>query len=127
MFTFDHFEPGKCYGTSRFELSEKALADWHAVFPEDMEGTHMPPGMTGVVTAQAYHDIIKPRPSGNMHGAQRYEMHRLPLLGETLLTSVTCDSKEERKGRRFVHLGFETRTLDGALAFRGLFTSIVAA
>lgn len=86
----------------------------------------MPSGLTSVVVFRAYHEIVTPRPPGNIHGAQRCTVHRLPLRGETLTTTVQCESKEEKKGRKFVYLKFETCGEDGKAAFTSDMTSIVA-
>lgn len=127
MFTFDRFEPGEVYGEHVWRLSPEAVADWRSLFPDDDTGPLMPPGMTAAVTMRAYGALISPRPLGNIHGAQTYEMHRLPEIGETLTTTIRCENKEIRKGRRWVYLGIEARDEAGEPVFTGRFTSLVAA
>lgn len=125
MFTFERFRSGESYGIDCFTLTAEAVARWRTLFPDD-DGPLMPPGMTAVVVMRAYNALIAPRPPGNIHGAQRFEMHALPRIGETLSTRASCAGKELRKGRRWVYLAFETRRADGDLAFLGRFTSLVA-
>lgn len=127
MFTFDHFEVGKTYGTDEFEIGQDVMRKWLAVYPDDDNGRYMPPGMTSMIQLQAYINIITPRPKGNVHGSQRFELVRLPLIGERLVTEVSCTHKEIRKERRWVQTRYRTDGADGTPAFTGVMTTLAAA
>ncbi len=127
MFTYDHFEVGRTYGSDEFEISQEVIGKWLAVYPDDDNGAWMPPGMTSMIQLQAYINVITPRPKGNVHGSQRFEMLRLPRVGERLLTAVSCTHKEIRKERRWVETSYSTAGPDGSIAFKGVMTTLVAA
>lgn len=125
MFTYDAFETGKSYGKDRFSLDRPRIEKWLATYPGDDNGELMPPGMTAMVQIQAYMNIITPRPPGNVHGSQRFEVFHLPRIGSTLETEVQCVHKEIRKDRRWVQTRYETRDDGGRIAFIGLMTTLV--
>ena len=127
MFVYDHFEVGKAYGSDKFRFDDERLAKWLAVYPDDGHGELMPPGMTAMIQLQAYLSRISPRPKGNVHGSQVFNMNRLPRLGEELVTVVTCTKKEIRKERKWVETSYETRDQAGAVVFTGIMTTLVAA
>jgi hypothetical protein len=126
MFTYDRFVPGEVYGEHRFEVSPTEIAAWHALFGGESDGW-MPPGMVSVVAMRAYLVVVTPRPPGNIHGASHFEVRRRVRAGESLLTTVSCETKELRKTRRIVHLGLRCRGSDGAPVFDARVTSLVAA
>lgn len=127
MFLFDTFKPGSLIGTRRLTLDAALLAQWVTLFPEDSDGDRMPAGMTAAVMIRAYSDVLLPRPPGNVHGAQRFEIARLPRVGDTLVTTIGCDSKELKGERRWVRFASETRRDDGTPMFTGLMTTLWAA
>lgn len=127
MFTYDHFEVGKTYGTDDFAVSRDRIDKWLAVYPNDDNGPLMPPGMTAMIQIQCYMACITPRPKGNVHGSQVFRMTRLPRIGETLTTEVCCTGKEVRKGRKWVETTYTTRDEGGATVFTGVMTTLVAA
>jgi hypothetical protein len=125
-YDFSGIDIGAELGQRTILLSPDLVENWRKLFPDDACGDRMPAGMVAIVTMRAYSDIVKPRPAGNVHGAQRFEIHRLPQVGETLLTSVRCVSKEQKKGRNWVQ--FETLSrADGRLCFSGRQTILWAA
>ncbi|TVR12249.1 MAG: hypothetical protein EA385_00055 [Salinarimonadaceae bacterium] len=127
MFTFDRFEENAVYGEHDFHVSRDKVSEWYELFPEEEEANEiMPVGMTTVVMMHAYGDLVTPRPPGNIHGAQRFEIHRLPRIGEILTTRVRCEGKEIKKGRGWVYLLFETRDAKDEIVFLGRFTSLPA-
>lgn len=128
MFDFESFRPGEVIGARDFVLSEQALQDWLALFPEDRDRDLMPPGMMAAVSIRAYSDILSPRPPGNVHAAQEYRLLRRPRQGARLTTKVRCAEKEIRKDRRWVT--FDSETTDGEsdqIAFTGRMIVIWAA
>lgn len=127
MFTFDHYVAGRLYGPHRLTIGADLESQWLQVFPQDAwQDDTVPPGMLSVITLLAYTNVITPRPPGNIHAGQRFDVVRLPRRGETLSTTIRCEDKQVRKGRRWVYLAFET--LDDARepVFEGRFVSIVA-
>ena len=119
MFTFSTFRPGVEIGRRELVLDAGLVARWRELFPDDDTGDVMPAGMVAIVTSRAYSDILLPRPAGNVHGSQRFEVLRLPRIGERLTTSVGCESKEMKGERRWVHLATLTTDADREPCFRG--------
>jgi acyl dehydratase len=126
MITYADFEPGRVMGSSDFTLGAAALDAWCRLFPADDLGGAMPHGMAAVIAMRAYVEVVQPRPPGNVHAAQRFEVVRLPRLGETLTTAVACVAKEIRRDRRRVTFGTETAGSDGRLAISGRMTVLWA-
>jgi hypothetical protein len=127
MFVFDTFTPGKAIGTRSLTLDSALIERWVALFPEDRDGDRMPAGMTAAVMIRAYSDILQPRPPGNVHGSQIFQIARLPRVGDTLVTTIACESKELKGERRWVRLASDTRREDGTSMFTGLMTTLWAA
>lgn len=123
---YDDFTPGQEMGTAAYRLDAEAVRRWRRLFPDDETGELMPHGMIAVVSMRAYGEAIPLRPPGNIHAAQHFELLRLPRIGEELVTSVGCLSKEIRRDRRRVTLATETRG-SGGPAFRGRMTVLWAA
>ncbi|KAA8605733.1 hypothetical protein AL036_17670 [Salipiger aestuarii] len=113
MITFDDFRPGHIFGTAPVTLDDALFGKWTALFPDDAAcAPDMPEGMIAVLVMNAYMELIAPRPPGNVHAGQTFALERLPKLGETVNTTITCTGKELRKGRRWLTL--ETRSHDDA-------------
>ncbi|MBC9177270.1 hypothetical protein [Pseudoroseomonas ludipueritiae] len=123
---YGDFTPGLGMGSAAYRLDAEAVARWRRLFPDDETGELMPHGMIAVVSMRAYGEVIPLRPPGNIHAAQHFELLRLPRIGEELVTSVSCLSKEIRRGRRRVTVTTETRG-SGGPAFRGRMTVLWAA
>jgi hypothetical protein len=126
MITYDGFAPPQVMGVRELVLDDALLRAWHGLFHTEGADEVMPHGMVAAITMRAYTDILQPRPPGNVHAAQRFDLLRLPRRGERLTTTVSCLGKEIRKGRRWVTFGIETSGTDGP-AFRGRTTMIWAA
>lgn len=124
MFLFDTFEPGKLIGTRTLTLERELLERWFQLFPDDRDGNRMPPGMMAVVYSRAYSDILQPRPPGNVHGAQQFSIAEMPSVGDTLITSLSCEGKELKGERRWVRFASETRRDDATLLFSGVMTTL---
>lgn len=120
MFTYDVYEPGKVYGTDSFVFDEAMLGKWKRVYPDDDGGGRMPAGMIALIQQQAYKAVITPRPPGHIQGGQRFQIYGLPPVGTTITTSVSCISKEIRKERRWVAMGFLAVGSDGREIFQAV-------
>lgn len=125
--TFESFQPGHSFGARTYTLDKPVFEAWTALYPHDAATDTMPHGMTAPVFMRAYAELVQPRPPGNVHGAQRFEVSRLPKLGETLTTSITCAAKELKGNRRWVTLEGVTTGEGGALAFKSRMTILWAA
>ncbi|GAC1481033.1 MAG: hypothetical protein NVS2B11_06100 [Acetobacteraceae bacterium] len=119
MFLFASFEPGTLIGQREMALDPSLVAHWRKLFPDDQTGDFMPAGMVAIVTSRAYSEVLHPRPAGNVHGAQRFTLLRLPRLGERLTTAVRCAAKEMKGSRRWVQFATTTTDAQGAACFEG--------
>jgi hypothetical protein len=108
-------------------LTGRLVEQWRELFPDDDTGEVMPAGMMAVVSIKAYSDILVPRPAGNMHGEQRFEIARLPRVDEVLTTSLRCVSKEQKKGRNWIRYEINTSDETGELCFISFMNVIWAA
>lgn len=126
MITHDDFVPGRVMGSSTAVLDAAKLRAWRDLFPEDDLNGVMPHGMVAAIAMRAYMEVVQPRPPGNVHAGQRFDLFRLPRAGETLTTTVTCLDKEIRKDRRRVTLQMDCAGTEGP-AFRGRMTVLWAA
>ena len=129
MLHFDGFEPDALLGEHRLLLTAELLAQWRALFPEDSTGNVAPRGMAAILSSRAYCAVVAPRPPGNVHGAQRFEIRRMPSVGETVLTRISCASKRLKDGRRWVQFRMVGMVAsgDGTPCFEGLMTVLWAA
>jgi hypothetical protein len=128
MITYANLSPGTVLGNCSFAFTPEALAKWAKLFPDDAQcQPAMPPAMIAMVTMQAFMEIMQDRPPGNIHAAQKFQLSRLPQLGEQLITTLRCAEKEIKSGRRWI--SFESETIDGSgqLVFRGEMKTIWAA
>lgn len=126
MITFETFTPGQVMGRSETVLDAAKLRAWRELFPEDDLDGVMPHGMVAAIAMRAYAEVLQPRPPGNVHAAQRFDLLRLPRAGERLVTTITCLGKEQRRGRFRVTLGMDAAGAEGP-AFRGRMTVLWAA
>ena len=127
MFVYANFAIGEEIGCRDLVIAPELVARWRELFPEDRTGDVMPAGMVAIVTSRAYASILMPRPPGNVHGAQRFELFRLPRIGERVTTALSCAHKEMKGERRWVRFATATADADGNLCFRGEQTVLWAA
>jgi len=128
MITYAGFQPGAQLGERRFEFSEEALAQWLALFPGDRRSMPlMPPAMTAMVIMRCFTDVLRDRPPGNIHAGQKFRIRRLPKVGESLITRLSCSGKEIRKERFWVSFAFDAVDAGGAPLFRGDMTTVWSA
>lgn len=128
MIMFDDFTPGESFGAVPVVIDQDMILQWGALFPDDLKlGAEMPVGLTSAVAMNAYLELVAPRPPGNVHASQAFEMHKLPKFGDTIQTEVLCLSKELHKGRRWVELGTKSCDQAGELMFTGRMKLIWAA
>ena len=112
MFVYDTYEPGKVYGTDQFQITRAVIEGWFAVYPQDSFANSMPEGLVVLIQQQAYKRIVAPRPPGHVQGRQRFQVHSSPIVGSIIYTDVSCISKQIRKERRWVEMGFRGHAND---------------
>lgn len=120
---FDDFKAGESLGTLEFDLDWKTIAEWTALFPAseaNRNSKQIPAGFVAVVVMRAYTHVCSVRPPGNIHGEQSYEIMRLPEIGSTVVTDVTCTAKEIKRDRRWLTFETTTRSRSGEFLFRGV-------
>lgn len=127
MLTFDSMNVGAEMGRRDLVLDDGLMERWLRLFPDDRTGDTMPVGMMAAVTMRAYAEILQPRPPGNVHGAQQFQVIRLPRVGERLTTVMTCAGKELKRDRRWVDFATETTGEGGDVCYRGRMTILWAA
>lgn len=127
MYTFDSLPVAATLGARELTLTDELMDAWWRLFPEDRSDGRMPAGMVAVVSIRAYAEVVAPRPPGNVHGAQRFEIVKQPRVGERLVTAVAIRDKEVKRDRRWVHLTTDTIGGDGTPRFRGRMTILWAA
>ena len=122
---FDDFVEGADIGSESFTIDEAALERWTALFPADAKcRPYMPPGMVAMIVMRAYMHVITPRPPGNIHAEQQYDIRQLPKIGDTVTTSFKCGRKQERVGRKWVYLETVTKDVRDVPLFVGYSTTI---
>jgi acyl dehydratase len=119
MKLFDGFVVGELLGEHSLLLGENEMTEWEWLFPGTVLGGTAPPGFVAVVTMRSFLSIVTPRPPGNVHGSQRFDLHRLPKVGEMLATRITCVGKEIKHERKWVDFSTETVGQGGELCFEG--------
>jgi hypothetical protein len=118
---FDHFQANTLMG-QHVEVFEPSFARaWRTIF--DLPDSTQPyPGelssLALAMAMRAYLTVVSPRPPGNVHARQQFQMHSLPDIGETVTTQVVCVGKEIRRERRYVDLQVQA----SGRAARPLFT-----
>lgn len=127
VFNYDHYETGKVYGVKEFIVDDAVIAKWRTVYPDDNDPGIMPAGMLAMIVIDAVLTHHAPRPPGGVHASQTWDVHRMPRIGETLLTEVSCLDKEIKKGRKWVRAATTTRGKEhGDIVFTGIMTTLVA-
>lgn len=105
---FTDFIPGVLMGQCLQIYDEAQAQRWQAIFGHDVDaqdsGAAQAASIAIVGMMRAYLNVVSPRPPGNVHAKQKFTIHELPKLGETLRISVKCESKEERRSRKYLQL-----------------------
>jgi len=125
VFVYESYEAGKIYGTDQFRITRELISGWLDIYGVDSGADAMPPGLVVLIQQQAYKRIVAPRPPGHVQGRQRFQLYSLPPAGSVIHTDVSCISKEIRKERRWVEMGFHGRTQEGAAVYSGINTVLV--
>ena len=120
MLTFDKLQPGDNLGTNVQYFNDATAEHGCELFPAEKELLpDLPPSMISAITMRAFLATVQPRPKGNIHGTQKFEVHKLPQIGDEIITTAYCREKETRKKNNWVY--FETKSHDqnGNILFTG--------
>ena len=104
---FDDFQPGAVMGQHVDVLDDSLHQAWRDIFGLPPGAQPHPGALPSLALAwamRAYLSVVTPRPPGNVHARQQFQMHALPEVGETIATTVTCVRKEIRRERRYVDI-----------------------
>lgn len=128
MILFADFQPGVAMGSLTETPDPQQLAQWRELYPwdEPQEG-NLPGDMATVLMMRAYLDIVSPRPPGNLHARQEMRLHSPINVGEAVITTIACASKELKGERRKLELTADGRGGNGRALFSGTITLYWAA
>lgn len=123
---FDSLHVGQALGVHSLVLEPCLVSRWLAIYSVELPDERMPLGMISVVSIRAYMSLLAGRPAGGIHAAQRYEIARLPDIGQTIHTAITVLAKERKAGRAWVVLQTPSTDEKGEALFTGIHTAIWA-
>ena len=104
---FDDFVPGSLMGQHEEVFDASLCQAWRAIFSLPDSAEPHPGELSSLALAlamRAYLSVVSPRPPGNVHARQQFQMHAMPHIGETITTRVVCAHKEIRRERRYVNI-----------------------
>ncbi len=104
---FDDFVPGSLMGQHEEVFDVSLCQAWRAIFSLPDNAEPHPGELSSLALAlamRAYLSVVAPRPPGNVHARQQFQMHAMPHIGETITTRVVCAHKEIRRERRYVNI-----------------------
>ena len=102
LWTFGRFEVGTLMGSSKQCIDEGFVESWSLIYGAMNRNGTLPYGVAQFLTMKAYAEVVRPRPPGNIHAAQRCELVGVPLQGRELYAQVYCVAKYERRNRSVV-------------------------
>ena len=121
--TFGDFVPGKVLGDDRFTVDARWLAQWAIAVP----GAAPSPGAIAMALAmRSYLSILRDRTPGNIHARQRLSVRRAVAVGDTVMSTLICESAELRGDRRRVVLAVTACDADGNAFFEARMTILWA-
>lgn len=127
---FDDFQPGQALGDHQEVFDQSLAASWRSLFGLAPGRSPHPgelPSLAVALAMRAYLSVVSPRPPGNVHARQQFQMLAMPEVDETIVTSVICVGKEYRRERRYVDIQVEGRGRDARPLFVGEMSLIWAA
>lgn len=126
VLTFDRFQPGELIGADTVVLDQGLLDLWRRLCAdESIDASQIPCGLISVLIMRVYKRVFPPRPPGNIHAMQSFELHQPLRRDEQVRISIGCKHKELKKDRRFVDLETVGESQRGVL-FKGVMTFIWA-
>lgn len=128
VLTFESFHPGALMGTATETVDERMLELWNKLYPwDETPSDQLPLAMATVLMMRAYMQVLVPRPPGNVHARQHFELLAPIDAGERVTTEVRCVGKEVRRGRRHIELATRSTGSNGRVLFNGRMGLIWAA
>ena len=108
VITFDDFRPGTVLGDITEVASDTLAERWQRIFGARTEdgagGAAEGASLAVVMMMRAYLGVVTPRPPGNVHARQHFNLQAPPHRDEAVRSVVSCATKEMRRGRRYVEL-----------------------
>lgn len=130
VWLFDDFQPGQLLGSRSETVGDELLQHLRQVYGTDGNRPLSRPEaatLAMVVMMRSYLGIVTPRPPGNIHARQQFQLAALPEPGESLRVELHCQSKEMRRDRRYVNFQAVGTGRSGRAIFNGILTLIWAA
>lgn len=127
---FHDFQPVQALGEHQEVFDQALAASWRSLFGWAPGRSPHPgelPSLALALAMRAYLSVVSPRPPGNVHVRQQFQMLAMPEVNETIVTSVTCVHKEYRRERCYVDIQVEGRGRDARPLFVGEMSLIWAA
>jgi len=124
---FEDFAPGAVLGTATFTVDDAFVASWLTLYAGEADTRPvLPAGMAMPIIMRGYAEAVAPRPPGNVHAGQRLTIRRAPRVGERLTTTVRCEDKALKNGRRWTYLGVRTAGDGDDTCYEGVITTLWA-
>ncbi|QHE83886.1 hypothetical protein [Hydrogenophaga sp. BPS33] len=131
VITFADFQPGIALGVHVECYTPELAATWTSIFGQQTDdganGAAEAASVAMALTMRAYLTVASPRPPGNVQVRQRFHLHQLPRLGETVSSVVHCIGKQVKRDRLYVDLQVEGVGDHGRPLFTGVLSVIWAA
>jgi len=123
---WEHFQPGGTLGEMTQVFEEPLAQTWRSIFGHDTTQAEAS-GIAIAMMMRGFLGVVSPRPPGNIHARQRFNLHALPQPGERVRTVVTCLSKEVKRERRYVDFQLQANGTHDRPLYDGILTLIWAA
>jgi len=123
---WDDFQPGTALGEITQTFTPALARAWQDIFGEG-SGPAEGAGIAVAMMMRGFLNVVAPRPPGNVHARQHFELLATPVPGEAIRTRVDCRSKEMRRGRRYLELQIQGSGAADRPVYRGVLTLIWAA
>jgi hypothetical protein len=108
MLVFESFWSGQPLGEARTVFDWKMFDAWCEIFPADRKmAPYLPPGLAVVIMMRAYSRIVSPRPPGNIHASQEFEILSSPQFGDEIITNIKCIGCQIKNEKRWLDFKVE--------------------
>jgi len=128
---YEDFMPGALMGEQVEVYDAEQAKRWQSIFgvePDDgANGAAEGASMAVINMMRGYLNVVTPRPPGNVHARQRFQMHDIPKPGESIRIVVRCTDKALRRERKYVELTVQGSGAHSRPLFDAVLTLIWAA
>lgn len=112
LMTFDRFEPGQSLGAFELTVDDAMLSLWEKLYGQRPESSgQLPMAFAPLILMRALLTVVTPRPPGNLHVGQTYDIHSMPHAYQPFIAAVDCSSKLLKKERRVLDLLVSVRSV----------------